>query len=559
MSLLALTITIPRAATRVALADALARFLSSSADSWFRVRGIFGSDGATSWRLGHDGLAPRWPDEERDDGEAVSRCPGDLHQALVDALPERLAALDPDALEVAMVGAVSVQLDERGAPVWLGRWWPEDRGGVELARLHLAATVSELRLTITWPVFGIPLTALVLSSPRVSFGDPRVAQRNRARQLPAIAAALAAFGARADACAWSLDVELATEHHWVGDVDVARCLNEVWLPALRRGDATATTEPALDEDDGAFLAAALHGPLDARVDALRILGREPSADPRVMRALEVLTEDERPCVLQIPYRVGPVKLLAELALARSRRRRGEDDRTYLVCAVPLTSTEIERREIAAGLAVLAPPVGPTAPHAAILARYQRLHDLGVLDEVRRTITADTTLFELSPVDVEPAPSSARGPDAPPAVATVVGELDAGGTRRGWALEDLLTDPSDVPEVIDAVARALDDRTPCGLLGAYVGEHRLLAAAVLAAARHRRAELTPVEATYTPPMSASALRAARAAHHDRDTAPTADDFDGRLALFAWLRDRGALPEVRRALRHPVELAGLVAAG
>ena len=168
MSHVALTITIPRAATRVALTDALARFLARSADTWFRVRGLAGGDSATTWQLGHDGLAPRWPDEERDAGAAVSHCPGDLHRALVDALPARLAALDPEALEVAMVGAVAVQLDERGPPAWLGRWWPEDRGGVELARLRVVATARELRLTITWPVFGIPLTALRLASPTVT-------------------------------------------------------------------------------------------------------------------------------------------------------------------------------------------------------------------------------------------------------------------------------------------------------------------------------------------------------------------------------------------------------
>lgn len=547
-----LSVTMPSSALADRGGDAVARFLTASATSWFCPTGACGGAGSTTWQVGDARRAPVWRGEERRPGDPMSSLAGALPAELIAAIAARFAADPPDA-ELSVWGGLRARQRLDDPPSWLARWWPDDNDGHELVSLVVRAIGPHVLLAITWGLWGFPLTAVGLATPRTSYRHLDAARRARADLLPAVATAIAAMGVAADACGWGFEVELASDHRWLGGVDVADELTGRWLPALRRGLAHAVVEPVV-EDSAAASAARLRGDLATCAQELTALLRTPNPDPRVVAAVAERTADRRPALLQIPFRFGPIGLLAELVAARMRARRGEDPRAYVWSTPPLTVTEIEQRERERALPPLVSSWSAAAPHAPTLARYQRLCDLGVLDEQGYALDGRHNISDLAPPEdpidavVPVTPAAAPSPDE----AQLVADLDAGGDRRAWALEDLVTAPLSSPAVSAAIARALDDRTPCGLAGALVGEIRLLAAAALAAARFRSADLTPVEVAYTVPLSSGELLAARAAHPD---APSADDYDERLRLFVWLRDHVGLPEVRGSLRHPVDLLSL----
>lgn len=555
-----LSVTIPAAALRGSLPDAMARLLTASAATWFRPYGACGSAGAAGWRVGAEPFAARWPDEVHGPDQVLSRSLGAAHAEVVAAIAARMASAGDGPPELTIWGATAASPTPGAAPEWLARWWPDQSSGHALVSLRLLADPVHVQLWIRWVVWGFPLSAVAPTAPSVSPGDPHLAWHDRARVLPAVAAAVAELGAPPDACTWAFDVELGYELRTVGGADLGDVLVDGWLPALRTGAALAYTEPP-PIDEGAAILDPLHGSLEERVAMLSVLMHTPSVDPRVVAALEGLTDDQRPCRLQVPLRYGPVALLAELVLARTRAALGMDPRAFIWSPPPLTATEIERREVAAGLPPLSMAHDPDAPNAVVLARYQRLRDHGALDEEGHAIDHHTAISDLAPPEPEWNAPAAR-PDAAveraPDPAALLAGIAAGGERRAWALEDVLAEPLDDDALLAAVTQALDDRTPCSIDGAHVGEIRLLAAATLAALRHRRGEPMPVDATFTPPMSTQALMDARRAHPDGATAPRSDDFDERHRLFAWLRERGVLPQVRRTLHHPVDLAALAVA-
>lgn len=556
-----LSVTIPMAALRGSLADAMARLLTASATTWFRPYGARGSAGAASWRAGAEPLAARWPDEVLGPDQVLSRSLGVAHAEVAATIAACLASAGEIPPELTIWGATIASPTPGAEPEWIARWWPDQGSGYELVSLRLLADPSHAQIWIRWVVWGFPLSAVAPTAPSVSPGDPHLAWHNRARVLPAVAAAVAELGAPLDACTWAFDVELGYELRTVGGADLGEVLSDRWLPALRTGAALAYAEPP-PIDEGAAIVDHLRGSLEERVAMLSVLMHTPSADPQVVAALERLADDERPCTLQVPLRYGPLKLLAELVQARTRAARGMDPRAFIWSPPPLTATEIERREVAAGLPPLSMAHDPDAPDAVVLARYQRLRDLGTLDESGHAIDHHTAISDLAPPDLEriaPATRPDAAVDRAPDPADLLARIAAGGERRAWALEDVLAEPLDDDAILAAVTQALDDRTPCGIGGAYVAEIRLLAAATLTAIRHRRGEPMPVDATFTPPMSTQALMDARRTHPDGATAPRSDDFDERHRLFAWLRERGVLPQVRRRLHHPVDLAALAVMG
>ncbi len=108
-----------------------------------------------------------------------------------------------------------------------------------------------------------------------------------------------------------------------------------------------------EEDLSFYLNVLAAGRRDDRVFVLQNLARSPTGDPRVSAALIPLLEDTTPCLLQIPYRFGEVRLLAGAALAAEHWASGAREAVRLHSLVPLTADELERMRREAN--VEAPP------------------------------------------------------------------------------------------------------------------------------------------------------------------------------------------------------------
>jgi hypothetical protein len=110
--------------------------------------------------------------------------------------------------------------------------------------------------------------------------------------------------------------------------------------------STAEERPGVVEatsEDIAFYVRVLSGDdQQQRALALRELALRPTGDAAVREAVERLLADDTPCVLQIPYRFGELRLLAAGALAAERAAIG-DRATLVVHTIrPLDADQLEQ-------------------------------------------------------------------------------------------------------------------------------------------------------------------------------------------------------------------------
>ena len=128
-----------------------------------------------------------------------------------------------------------------------------------------------------------------------------------------------------------------------------------------------------------------------------------------------------------------------------------------------------------------------------------------------------------------------------------GDRDA----RSIALRNLIELPTGDRRVADAIQPLLEDTTPVVLQIPYMfGEMRLLAAAALAAERAARGDNEPVVVRTPMPLKTDQLEEKRLALQLSRPTSTGNPVNNDLALFALLREHGALPDVEFKLQHPV---------
>jgi hypothetical protein len=127
-----------------------------------------------------------------------------------------------------------------------------------------------------------------------------------------------------------------------------------------------------------FLDILERGSRDDRAITLQNLAQSPTGDRRVQEALELLLEDNAPCLLQIPYRFGEIRLLAGVALVAERSVWNDKSPLLLRCIPPVTPDELEEKRITAGLAMSANHKDPVEYWLNLFAV---LRDNGLMKEV----------------------------------------------------------------------------------------------------------------------------------------------------------------------------------
>jgi hypothetical protein len=104
----------------------------------------------------------------------------------------------------------------------------------------------------------------------------------------------------------------------------------------------------MTEEDVSYYLGTLAGSSDNdRAISLQNLAKYPTGDPRVLEALEKLLDDKTPCLLQIPYRFGEMRLLAAAALAAERWAAGDQRPVRLHTTIPITSDQLDELRQAA--------------------------------------------------------------------------------------------------------------------------------------------------------------------------------------------------------------------
>ena len=534
------------------VADAVAslpQLLRTFADSWFRVRAVSYDLGEGHGAIGAWDVATPWRDEVRAPGDVLSVCTNRDEEAIIHGLADRIAAtaMGPSSrLEIELRGAVAI-VDASGV-CWSARWWP-DGTAYPLTTLRFVFTAEAADMIVTWPVAGFPLSSTHLEEERVTAGDPHSAWRQRCWTLPAVSVASTMLGMLPASVRWSFDIGGGSAL-----ADLSSSLG-TWASALNGGIAGPAAEPAPGSRDGdvAELVARLQRGGPASAEALRRLIEQPDHDPRVHAAIDVLRHDQTSCLVQPPALWGPIGLLAEFALAALRWDAGDFRPVTIKTVVPLSIEEIEGVERSLGLSSLDGPFDGTLSSG--MARYARLLERQAVGVVEVPVELNTSIANLSPVATPPN----LAPVAPPApaVAHALKQLARDGDARIWALEDLMRAPLAAPEVVAAVTKLLDERTPCDLDGEHTGELRLVAAAALAAIRASVGDATPVHVEFVQPLSERALvEAASALGGDHPWANRGQlDAEQRIALFSDLRTRGQLRTVEADLRAPVEFQRL----
>jgi hypothetical protein len=199
--------------------------------------------------------------------------------------------------------------------------------------------------------------------------------------LPSLAHVRETFDLGPDDAVWTSEGDYAGLYP--EDSDAIR--NE-WLPKLNGaspvrapdGEPIPLTPKSTDEDVHFYLETLAHGSRDDRAIALRNLSRSPTRDSRVQPVLEKLLNDVTPCLLQIPYRFGELRLLAAQALMAERRATGDNRPVRLRAIAPLTADELEQTREAAGTRA---PSRSNDPIENQLDLYSVLRERGVLKEV----------------------------------------------------------------------------------------------------------------------------------------------------------------------------------
>jgi hypothetical protein len=139
--------------------------------------------------------------------------------------------------------------------------------------------------------------------------------------------------------------------------------------------APSAKQPQETEQDVQFyLNTFQRGTRDDRAFALQVLARSPKGDRRIRDALIPLLYDTTPCLLQIPYRFGELRLLAGAALAAERWAAGDKRPVRLRCIAPVTSDDLEKLQAAAR--ITPPPyAGNPIEHQLSLFALLREHGL----------------------------------------------------------------------------------------------------------------------------------------------------------------------------------------
>ncbi|HLU68851.1 MAG TPA: hypothetical protein VKZ63_21365 [Kofleriaceae bacterium] len=148
--------------------------------------------------------------------------------------------------------------------------------------------------------------------------------------------------------------------------------------------APAPARDVADEDVASVLDGLAAADPAERASTLRTLISFPRAHPRIAEALARLLEDRAVCVVSTPLRYGEVRYLAATVLAAVRAALGDATPVRARFARPLTVTEIDHIERAAGLEPLRGIRDPANPHARVLAAYRRLVDRGLVPEIDHT-------------------------------------------------------------------------------------------------------------------------------------------------------------------------------
>lgn len=530
-------------------AASLPRLLRAFADTWFRVRAVSYDLGEARGAIGAWDSATLWRDEIRAPGDVLSVCTNRDEESIIHGLADRIAAtaMGPSArLEIEVRGAVAI-VDASGVR-WCARWWP-DGTAYPLTTLRFVFTQDAVEMIVTWPVSGFPLSATHPGADRLEEGDPLDAWRQRCSTLPAIAVAPDVLGMRPASVRWSFD-----SGGGAALADLSSSLGS-WSSALNLGAAGPDAEPRPLTHDGqvADLVAHLQRGGPAGADALRRLIEQPDHDPRVHAAIDVLRHDQTPCLVEPPALWGPIGLLAEFALAALRWDAGDFRPVTIKTVLPLSNSEIAEVERTLGLSPLGGSFDDTLSTG--MARYARLLEQQAVRLVEVPIELNTSIADMALVAATPNLTFVAPPA--PAVAHALAQLAHDGDGRIWALEDLVRAPLAAPEVVSAVTKLLDDRTPCDLDGEHTGELRLVAAAALAAIRASVGDATPVHVKFVQPKSERALvEAASALGSEHSWANRGQlDAEQRIALFSDLRAHGRLRSVEADLRAPVEFQRL----
>jgi hypothetical protein len=111
--------------------------------------------------------------------------------------------------------------------------------------------------------------------------------------------------------------------------------------------------------------------------ALRELAQRPTGDIAVREAVERLLGDDTPCVLQIPYRFGELRLLAAAALAAERSASGVRTAVVLRTIRPLDADQLEQARQASGVGM------PEGSNALViqLQLFATLRNRGLLQQI----------------------------------------------------------------------------------------------------------------------------------------------------------------------------------
>ena len=295
-----------------------------------------------------------------------------------------------------------------------------------------------------------------------------------------------------------------------------------------------------------------------RVWALEELIHAPAADPDITTELRSALHDTTPCRID-QYYVGETRLLAGLAMAAEKWTTGDEGPVNIRCIRPLQISYLMTL-----LEEVNMPWPETSEDAdAAIAAFTLANTLGLLDESDLQLTFETNIEEIALKDQssnyndEPSTddeqqTSSTHSASEEDVQFYIDVLTHGDREaRSNALQTLMQVPTRDDRVVDAILPLLDDTTPTLLQIPYMfGEVRLLAAAALAAERSARDDENPVEIRSKAPVKTDQLEEKRLALKLPVPAHAGDPIEGQLALFALLRDHGALPDVDFKLRHPV---------
>jgi hypothetical protein len=324
-----------------------------------------------------------WKGESVDARQSLTRCdPADSVPMLAE-VKRWLAERQPRELYLSTEGALYHRAAKDALPQWYGRWFISSTPElIELVVIRIEWNRERRGVEVSFQNSGYPLTsAALLKSPRLGRGNRIVAAANRDSILPALAYVRKSFGLDQEDAVWTSEGEYAALYP-----DDATAIRKGWLPKLNgaspvhapEGEPIALTREATDEDVHFYLDTLAHGGRDDRAIALRNLARSPTGDSRVQPVLEKLLNDVTPCLLQIPYRFGELRLLAAQALVAERRAAGDDRPVRLRTIAPLTADELEQTREAAGTRA---PSRSDNPIENQLDLYSVLRERGVLKEV----------------------------------------------------------------------------------------------------------------------------------------------------------------------------------